>query len=495
MSKFYSYINEISGADLKKPAPGDSEKPRGAVLADKIRNGIPVEIADGEKIPLYIKGRKKDKETPEQALQRLEKGDSKGITFWNAETDEKVTLGKIVKTPELGGKPSNTDVGESAAAMTVMHYIDKGFTDRHEYRDYLKKTDAKILESEINRLSSSFKVKSSVKDVVEFLKGNSTWLYSSAATAEATKRELRNLSPNSYIIYMQSEPEIHKIYDIAVKRAKEAGWDIGVDKWNPGDVWIVEKGSSTYGQIIETDSLVTINTLMRQSIHDRKFDVVAVSLKQWKNIKTECPTEWYNLEGKRKLINIDTIDAQFRPESAKIPITKSVVILDSDPPVELNIRTFTQAINALATGELGGKAAAGGKVGYGAMRSYLTGEVRGVKFNRYNDRNVLNDKGTFLSDEFISMFYQRMGQLRQTRNVRMEGVGNIKSERELKELFKKMLKDAYKGKVQELAGAMSSKIQAMEFAIYANDEFFRFAYEYASSQIPNVSSPFLKVGK
>jgi len=493
--KFYSWLNEISGADLKKPAPGDKSVSRGVILADKIRNGVPIELKSGEKEVLYIKGRKKDNESPEDALKRLEKGDTSGIKLFKMDDDTKITLGDIMKTPDLGGKPTNTDLGESAAAMTVMHYIDKGFSDRHEYRKYLANEDAKVLEGEFNKLKGSFKVKSSISDVVKFIKKDSSWLYSSCATAEAMKRELRNLSPSNHIIYMQAEPEINKIYKTALERAKKAGWNIGGDKWNPGDIWIVEKGSTTYNSILETDSLVTINTLMRQSVWDKKYDVVAVSLKKWVAKKTSCPTEWYNMEGKRKLINIDKIDPQFRSASAKIPITKSVVILDTDPPVELNIRTFTQAINALATGELGGKAAAGGKVGYGAMKNYLTGEVKGAKFNRYNERNVLDKNGKFLSDEFISMFYRRMGQLRQSRNVKMDGIGNIKSERELKDLFKKMLKDSYKGKISEMAGAMSSKIQAMEFAIYANDEFFRFAYEYASSQIPNISSCFLKVGK
>jgi len=58
-----------------------------------------------------------------------------------------------------------------------------------------------------------------------------------------------------------------------------------------------------------------------------------------------------------------------------------------------------------------------------------------------------------------------------------------------------MYENDFKGKLSTLAANMSSKIQAMEVAIYATDEFFDFAYSYASSYIKDISGPFLKIGK
>jgi len=71
----------------------------------------------------------------------------------------------------------------------------------------------------------------------------------------------------------------------------------------------------------------------------------------------------------------------------------------------------------------------------------------------------------------------------------------IKSKQDVEKILKNMYNNEFKGKLNTLAANMTSKIQAMEIAIYATDEFFEFAYSYASSSIKGVSGPFIKIGK
>ena len=216
---------------MEKPIEGYEN--RGQLFLKKLKAGEAFTMTDGSSEVLY---------TTDEGMQALEQmvqsgdfsGFSKKVKIYRKSNDKKVPMNQIEKTAEFGSSggaagagTAITDLAESAAAITAVHYKKNGFTGRKEYLKYLEKLSHENMTREFSQVSDGFNVTSSIEEVATFLLGNRSWLFSSCSSAEAIDNEL-NLS-SSTVIHRGSKV-MDEIYKKAMKLVKESGIKIGADK-------------------------------------------------------------------------------------------------------------------------------------------------------------------------------------------------------------------------------------------------------------------------
>jgi len=359
--KFKLSETALSPSELSKDATfgrGD-KKPRIEILIDLIQRDEELELNDGSKFVVDNK---------EEVLSQLK--NKTRITTAIKLTDKEgnqITTSNPKKTSTFGGGGGMrggsdlTAKGESAQAIVnAIRYYSSGDISNEDITDEAiddTKSDVRVTDFE---------------GAKELLKDNLGWLISSVSIANALASEYKG----SFIQNRGSE-WVENLEKAVKPHLKKAG--IGnINKWSPADIWMVSPDEMG---ISWPDTLNQINSLLLKKYNEGK--IIGVSLKKaGKNTTLKVfnspdgPTDTYKFEG---------IDV--RPTHAK-----GFILFDGG---KMEFRNF----NSLSgfQGEIIGKKAAAGKVGYGIIKKALTDN--GIEISSPSDikQEVLNDSGEFKS--------------------------------------------------------------------------------------------------
>ena len=361
--KFKLFETALSPSELSKDATfgrGD-KKPRIEILIDLIQRDEELELNDGSKFIVDNK---------EEVLSQLK--NKTRITTAIKLTDKEgnqITTSNLKKTSAFGGGGGMrggsdlTAKGESAQAIVnVIRYNSSGDISNED-----------ITDEAINDTKSDVRV-TDFEGAKELLKDNLGWLISSVSIANALASEYKG----SFIQNRGSE-WVENLEKAVKPHLKKVG--IGnINKWSPADIWMVSPDEIG---ISWPDTLNQINSLLLKKYNEGK--IIGVSLKKAGKSATlkvfnspEGPTDTYKFEG---------IDV--RPTHAK-----GFILFDGG---KMEFRNF----NSLSgfQGEIIGKKAAAGKVGYGIIKKAL--DDNGIKISSPSDikQEVLSG-----SEEFKSKF-------------------------------------------------------------------------------------------
>ena len=353
----------LSPSELSKDATfgrGD-KKPRIEILIDLIQSGEELELNDGSKFVVDNKdeviNQLKGKTRITSAIKLVDKNN-------NA-----ITTSNLKKTSTFGGGGGMrggsdlTAKGESAQAIVnAIRYSLSGDV-----------TNEDITDEVINDIKGKVKV-TDFEGAKELLKDNPGWLTSSVSIANALASEY-----SGPFIQNRGSDWVQNLEKSVKPHLKKAG--IGnINKWSPADIWMVSPDEMG---ISWPDTLDQINSLLLKKYNEGK--IIGVSLKKAGKDATlkifnspEGPTDTYKFEG----IDVSPTHA------------KGFILFDGG---KMEFRTF----NGLGgfQGEIVGKKAAAGKVGYGIVKKALADN--GIELSSPSDtkQEVLDN-----SDEFKSKF-------------------------------------------------------------------------------------------
>ena len=361
--KFSLEETALTPSELSKDATfgrGD-KKPRIEILIDLIQKDEELELNDGSKFTVANK---------EEVINQL-KGKTR-ITTAIKLTDKEgntITTSNLKKNADFGGGGGMrggsdlTAKGESAQA--IVNAI------RYSLSGNISKED--ITDEAIDDVKSNVKV-TDFEGAKELLKNNQGWLISSVSIANALASEY-----SGPFIQNRGSDWVENLEKSVKPHLKKAG--IGnINKWSPADIWMVSPDEMG---ISWPDTLDQINSLLLKKYNEGK--IIGVSLKKAGKDATlkvfnspDGPTDTYKFEG---------IDV--RPTHAK-----GFILFDGG---KMEFRNF----NGLGgfQGEIIGKKAAAGKVGYGIVKKALADN--GIELSLPSDikQQVLDG-----SEEFKSNF-------------------------------------------------------------------------------------------
>ena len=361
--KFSLEETALTPSELSKDATfgrGD-KKPRIEILIDLIQKDEELELNDGSKFTVANK---------EEVINQL-KGKTQ-ITTAIKLTDKEgntITTSNLKKNADFGGGGGMrggsdlTAKGESAQAIVnAIRYSLSGDV-----------TNEDITDEAINDVKGKVKV-TDFEGAKELLKDNPGWLTSSVTIANALASEY-----SGPFIQNRGSDWVQNLEKSIKPHLKKVG--IGnINKWSPADIWMVSPDEMG---ISWPDTLDQINSLLLKKYNEGK--IIGVSLKKaGKNTSLkifnspDISTDTYKFEG-----------VDVRPTHAK-----GFILFDGG---KMEFRNF----NGLSgfQGEIIGKKAAGGKVGYGIIKKALADN--GVELSSPSGikQEVLDG-----SDEFKSKF-------------------------------------------------------------------------------------------
>ena len=289
--------------------------------------------------------------TPKDDPKDIEKAiiDAEGIAKLYGSGINGLSFASIAKTKEFGGGPGqrggtkNTAIQESAQSLVNALAYKKG-----------KLTVEDLTEENLKSVINEIDVEVSDDKMLDFVANQPSWEESFVGTANA----LISRFPNKNYVQHHQSSFVKELYQHAAEMLKKdilaPGTKIGMDKWNPADIWMTTLDSADI--LTQTTSIQDLNALILQLYIDKIL--IGVSLK-----KTDLnpPVKAFQV-GKEAAL--DTYEGH----SDATTSTKSTYIFTSGPKVEF--RTFGAPGFAA---EIQGTKAGGGKAGLGPINTILKG--------------------------------------------------------------------------------------------------------------------------
>ena len=370
----------------------DKVEKYGADVADFIKNKSgKIKATDGKTYTLKISSGSvfatfvKHLNNVNMSWSELEKWLSKN-NFEVLKSKDKTELGwtQIEKTifstkSKSGSKPSaanKTALAESAACIATAYLCQTG--KDLTTRDLSTANSIKYLTTDIDVVVDigDLDSKKGIKQILDWLKDNPDWLETSVTTAKILKQKLK-LGKNHH--FHRDSMFMKNIYTEATKHIKKlnnVGLKIGGDKWNPGDIWIADKGISGFPA---TKDLTALNKQVAEKF--RNASIMGVSLKK---LGKSATWEVYNLEEQERNFRFDSV----KKPAGNLMDSKDMYLVTKSGK-EIQIRTFDTKNNIQA--EIKGSSAAGGKAGFGLV-SFAIKKIARVDIDKWETLGKLSTK-------------------------------------------------------------------------------------------------------
>ena len=328
----YPYRAELFAQKFTTKDPFTSAKTEEDVILDKI----------------VIKGKEF---TPKDDPKDIEKAiiDAEGIAKLYGGGINGLSFASIAKTKEFGGGGG----ARGGAANTAIQESSQSLVNALAYKmGELKVED--LTEENLKSVINEIEVDVSNEKMLDFIENQSSWKESFVGTANA----LISRFPNKNYTQHRGSNFVKELYKHAAEMLKKdilaPGTKVGMDKWNPADIWMTTLDSTDI--LTQTTSIQDLNALILQLYIDKIL--IGVSLK-----KTDLnpPVKAFQV-GKEAAL--DTYEGH----SDATLSTKSTYIFTSGPRIEF--RTFGAPGFAA---EIQGTKAGGGKAGLGPINTILKG--------------------------------------------------------------------------------------------------------------------------
>ena len=471
----------------KKPDKGPFAKQitRIQILADKIKKGEVIVVQNKDTIEnIKVDPNKEDEIRKWDGVGKIDLGNG-------------YSTSNVVKTNEFGGTENTTAKSEAAQAIALAIRLNN--KNKISEKDFTLKN----IENAISSGRSSIKIidKLTTSEALvdwftrpdkEKSKTQAEWRNSTIATANELVDKI--LGSGDWYIFWQDE-FVEKIYEIfnKVKKLDNQGEIVSGlqgDKWNPADIFVATpEGYSILRSKLDDPniSLPELNDIINYLFCNEW--VYGISLK--KSPKSSPEIKQFNnnmckdLKDKEgdiiKSGNLGDIEFKGYDIGGGGTITIKVAPKDDkDNKIEIDLRNFQE--NGGFSGEIKGKSAAGGKIGLGPIEKYLNKpefQMKGLekKISLPDNKKAKN----LLLDPTDPDFKTTLNHFRELyeKHVDKEGFDNF-----IKNKPPKNWTSKYMGlNVIDAIDNSSDKTKL----IYS-------LLQYAGSQIPDVSSAFIKSG-
>jgi len=369
--------SSLSPKELEKPYPPRHEfsgkySDRGGRFREKILNGSEFELNDGSTIII-------DPKASSELMDALEKKQynilNKGAKVIIDTNGKAYGIASLKKTEEFG---SGAGQGAGSAATSLAESAQCVFTAL-AYK--IKKGPISEEDVNLENLKKAFEycdVTDSLESIISFSQDVS-WRNTFIISSNIILQYFKN--PN--FEFHRGSKFVQSIYSTYKVASKSEGISMQSDKWNPADIWLVDKS------ILNFDfppDLQELNAFLADMFSDNLL--IGVSLKK------------LGKEGKLSISNIseDSIKGH-KLNNIVAPLSNKGAQWNYDDG-KIYFRTFNFATNF--AGEILGKTAAHGKIGAGPINDVL----------KYNKTEVIPNskdiKSKFESndEELLNKFYE-----------------------------------------------------------------------------------------
>jgi len=289
------------------------------------------------------------------------------LTLKNKQT---IVSNQIGKSPLFGGKgqgagaTGNTAKGEALQCLYLAALFGEGKNKEfsHFTPEVLQKY-AKVIDTD--------------KNYKDMMSSEAEWHISAYVTG---KHLIEKGFVNSSHVFHRGSRTMNAIYAMKKMAFKNDGKPMmNDDKWNPGDIWAVKKGTNI-SATLDSSSVASLNASLKDAYDKRT--IVGISLKQINKLTKKAKHSEYNLEASKMAEHKYTrsILKSDRSGSTFWSFKGGYIYFDSSRRMDVRAPTAMGALNV----EIQGKGARGGRAGYGAI-IYAAEQYLGVKLPTNNE--------------------------------------------------------------------------------------------------------------
>lgn len=330
---------KLTPAELQKPNTVTGEA-RLDILARLIRDKKPLELAAGGTFTVT---------DIDDALAQIEIFKKLGKPFPLHSGDKTISSSQIGKTSVFGGGGGsgggslNTKITESHQCVICQAMLDNGMQSEEFFQNpEILKAAYKLVE-----------VDASLDEVLGVEEG---WFTSSYESAKLLFKEGYINKSHKFHRNSKLMNGIYAMKNVAYKNSDQS--PVKDDKWNPGDIWAIDKNFDI--KSLDTSNILAFNKGLLQAFVDRK--VVGISLKL---VKKKAKSKEYNIKLPPDTDDHKILKILFQGEKrGTFWSTKSARIVFDDGKLDIRAGTAKGAIKA----EIALKTARGGGAGFGVMR-------------------------------------------------------------------------------------------------------------------------------
>lgn len=198
------------------------------------------------------------------------------------------------------------------------------------------------------------------KSFDEMMGSEAEWHYSAYVTAEYL---IKKKFVNRNHVFHRGSRTMNAIYKMKRMAFKNSGRPpLNDDKWNPGDIWAVKKGTNL-NQVLDSTSIASLNASLKKAYEQRL--IIGISLKQINSLKKRAKHSEYNLEAAELGIHTYTrsILKSERRGASYWTFKGGYIYFDTNRRMDVRAPSSMGAMNV----EIQGKGARGGRAGYAAI--------------------------------------------------------------------------------------------------------------------------------
>ena len=422
-------------------APGELYKYQVRVdkFIEKLKKKSPFVLTTGETVVL-----KYDKAVADAILNKV---DPTKIILKSADGTASYTLGKFAKTAEFGGAEKIAGAGSEITKLTESAqcvYAQALWNSTNDYND-----------DDLKEAYASVKVDESLENILNL---PDSWKKSCIIGAELL---YKRFGKKNYTFHRGSS-WVKNLENVFAKLNKVDKFFSNPNKWSPADIYMLSPVGAQIKFDHTIDDIVELNRILYEAL--ASGDIIGVSLKK---MKKGGKIDYYNYDEEKKVIEFDKFttgaDGFFSSKDIYIYFTVNG---------KVQFRTFSEPTSW--QGEIKGKIANGGKLGYGPIQ----GVLRRLGLKQLTDVKVLKSAIDKMDPIMLKKFY--------------ENYSRYASD------SKKLSYDEFKDQVDANGKPwLFSKYIGLELIDIITDsneqdDFITSSIQYASSQ-SELSAPFIKL--
>lgn len=437
MKSFKTYIL----TEANNLAPGELYKYQVRVdkFIEKLKNKSPFVLTTGETVVLQY-----DKAVADAILNKV---DPTKIILKSADGTKSYTLGKFAKTAEFGGAEKSAGAGSEITTLSESAqcvYAQALWNGTKDYNDV-----------DLKEAYTSVDVDESLENILNL---SDSWKKSCIIGA---KLLYKKFGKKNYTFHRGSSwvKNLEKLFSKLNKSEKIFS---NLNKWSPADIYMLSPVGAQIKFDNSINSIVELNKVMYETLESE--DIIGVSLKK---MNKEGKINYYNYDEEKKVIEFD----KFTTGSGGFFSSKDIYIYFTING-KVQFRTFSEPTSW--QGEIKGKMANGGKLGYGPIQ----GVLRGLGLKQLTDVKVLKSAIDKMDPIILKTFYENYSRYSDDKQ--------------------KLSYDEFKDKVAETGTSwLFSKyigLELIDIITDANrqDDFITSSIQYASSQ-SELSASFIKI--
>lgn len=422
-------------------APGELYKYQVRVdkFIEKFKKKSPFELTTGETVVL-----KYDKAVADAILNKV---DPTKIILKSDDGTKSYTLGKFAKTSEFGGAEKSAGAGSeitklSESAQCV--YAQALWNGTEDYND-----------DDLKEAYASVDTDESIENILNL---SEDWKKSCIIGAELLYEKF---GKKNYTFHRGSSwvKDLEKLF---TKLNKVDKFFSNLNKWSPADIYMLSPVGTQIKFDDSINSIVELNKVIYEALESE--DIIGVSLKKMKKVGK---ISYYNYDEEKKVIEFD----KFTTGSGGFFSSKDIYIYFTING-KVQFRTFSEPTSW--QGEIKGKMANGGKLGYGPIQ----GVLRSLGLKQLTDVKVLKSAINKMDPIMLKTFYENYSRYATD--------------------TKKLSYDEFKDQAIETGASwLFSKyigLELIDIITDANrqDDFITSSIQYASSQ-SELSASFIKI--